>query len=72
MSPARRLPNGGTTKDLQVYLAMWDEFIMKVEYFFPGYKVFAYDSDMSLRHPDCTHTLSLSMHAARVLIGGEK
>ena len=43
-----RLPNGDITRSQKQYFEAWEALIDKVEAFFPGYKVVAYDPGLRL------------------------
>lgn len=44
----RRLPRGGTTRDVDVYLREWEKLTTLAEQMFPGYKVDCYDPGVRL------------------------
>lgn len=63
-----RLPDGTVTSDAAVYASTWCAFGEKVEPFFPGYVVDAFDPDIRFAAIDFSHTFSLPLPAIRALL----
>ena len=63
-----RLPDGTVTSDAAVYGNAWCDLGEKVERFFPGYVVDAFDPDVRFSAIDFSHTFSLPLPAVRALL----
>lgn len=63
MKDTYRLPSGETTKSVEVYLAAWRELGRPISEI-TGYKLYAYDPDMSFQSPDFWDTFDIPVHVA--------
>lgn len=63
-----RLPSGATTTDIETYADEWGAFGDEIEKLLPGYIVYGYDPDISLRNNNNNDHVHLSTAVAKTLI----